>query len=790
LHGRQIALLTLVSLIAPMVLMGDALADDGSHAGTVAVFSAALFILVICRLAGIVAVHRQAVLRERVLRSCGEALVSAQTADEVYQATQAAVRLLTAMEGPDRVGLYLLDGNRTRRVAGWGETDTEPDAAWLEASDGGILTDAGRTSVSPLRYDGVLRGLLVVRCTRALIPEIHGALCTLASQTALALESIALAATARLLQRDSRFKALIQNASDVLVVLNGDGSIAYGSPSLERHLGRTADALTGAGFQDLLPEGDAAQVRRLLDDLVGRGTGAQVVADWRLRRADGASVAFEVVVHNLLADPNVNGVVLTMRDVSERRELERQLTHQAFHDALTGLSNRALFHDRAQHALARASRRDTHVAMLMLDLDEFKIVNDTLGHAAGDELLIAVAGCLGETARTGDTVARFGGDEFAVLMEDIVDPADAEQVADRIIQRLGGPFTVQGEQINGGASGGLVVVGGQDGELSLPDLLRNADLALYEAKSRGRGVVVLYHDDLHVRMMERVTRKSDLRRAVDEDQFILHYQPIVSIETGEVVGCEALVRWQHPQRGLVGPQEFITVAEETGLIVDLGRWVFGEAARQAEAWSAIVPGLRMSINVSGRQLQHRGFLDDVAEILHRHAVAPGTLVVELTESVLMRDGQSVPQQLRDLHELGALVAIDDFGVGYSSLGYLQRFPIDILKIDKSFIDNLGTGGAQGGALARAVVSLAHALGLEAVAEGIERADQRDELWALGCPLGQGYLYARPLEPAAMAAVLAGENSLGPPPPRVGHRNPLPRGPRRPASNHPEPNLIP
>jgi len=316
---------------------------------------------------------------------------------------------------------------------------------------------------------------------------------------------------------------------------------------------------------------------------------------------------------------------------------------------------------------------------------------------------------------------------------------------------------------------------------SSPDLFRNADLALYAAKDRGRGVVVTYHNDLHVKMLERVTRTCDLRRALDEGQLHLLYQPIVSIETGEVMGVEALARWLHPQRGPVAPREFITVAEQSGLILELGRWVLSEACRQAQAWRVIAPDIRLSVNASGRQVQRRDFVDEVAAVVDQYDIPPGGLAVELTESVLMHEGLGTPGKLAALHDLGALVAIDDFGVGYSSLGYLQRFPIDILKIDKSFVDNLGADGGRAGALARAVISMAHALGMEAIAEGVELPAQRDELWSLGCPLAQGYLYARPLPPEAITATLVQHTCLGPSAPRVGHRSLQPPGPRRPPS---------
>lgn len=771
LHPMQIVVLAVASLIAPGVLLLQSLTDGPSHPVTIALFSATLFTLVITRLAAIVRAHEHAVRRERALRAYGESLVTAQTPADICNAALEAVTSLArrghagdeewlhvpAEHGPD------LPHNHEGEAA----------KLWALAERGGRLSHDLRTSVSPLRYDGDLRGILVVRRRSGLAPEVHDALCALAAQTALALESATQAAAARQLRQDARFKALIQNASDILVVLTADGSVAYGSPSLERRLGAQADALTDLSVADLLDVEDRDAAVALIGHLTAGGPGTQAVADWQLRDGADGSSSFEVVAQNLLEDPNVRGVVLTMRDVSERRELERQLAHQAFHDALTGLANRIMFHERAQHALTALNRRPGHLAMIMLDLDDFKIVNDTMGHAAGDDLLVAVAQRLTQTMRRSDTVARFGGDEFAVLMEDVDSPAAAARVADRIVARLAEPFDILGEPVQAGASAGLVVVGGADSEesVSLSKLLRNADLALYAAKAAGRGKAVPYEDGLHTKMIERVSRKSELHAAIGQGQLTLLYQPIVAIESGRVIGVEALVRWRHPERGLLGPGEFIPLAEESGLIVELGQWVLAHACRQAAEWGSIAAHLRMSVNVSGRQLQRPGFVEEVANVLRETQLARGRLVLELTESVLMHDVPAMPPLLRALRELGARVAIDDFGVGYSSLGYLQRFAIDVLKIDKSFVDHLGEepGNGQGSAVANAVVSLAKALQLETVAEGIERVEQRDAVWDLGCRLGQGYLFSRPLPAQAMTDLLVAGDTLGPQPPRGANR---------------------
>jgi diguanylate cyclase (GGDEF)-like protein/PAS domain S-box-containing protein len=757
----QIALLAVVSLIAPGVLLSESITHEGGHSGTVGAFSAALYLLVITRLFGIVTVHKQSLVRERALRICWESLVTASDPEQIYAATLTAVRALTAPSSQTQTAILSFDSSGgVRLVAGSVDEDSLELRRWtLDQGDSGV-SEAGRVSISPLHHDPEQSGILFVRAERPLNPEIHEALNTLASQVSWALESIRLVADIRQRQGDAQFKQLIQNASDIIIVVDTDGVIQYASPSVERRLGWNADQLAGAQFDTLLHPEDKASVRRSISDAIAHGSG-QLVRDWRVGHFEGDHGSFEVVFNNLLHDPLIAGVVLTMRDVSERRELEKQLAHQAFHDALTGLANRSLFHDRLEHALSRAGRLGGRLAMVMLDLDEFKVVNDTLGHSAGDSFLIEVAQRLTAAVRPGETVARFGGDEFAILMEDVTDPTEVHATAERILNRLAQPFTVGGEVVRAGASAGLVITDGRWEPISLQDLLRQADLALYAAKDRGRGVAVLYHEDLSLRMRERVTRRFDLRRAIDNGEFTLLYQPIVAIETGEMVGAEALVRWMHPEKGELGPDEFITLAEETGLIIEIGGWVLAEACRQASVLSREGLSLRMSVNISAPQLERPAFIDEVAAAITDHGLGPGCLVLELTESVLIRDELDIPSRLHHLHSLGARIAIDDFGVGYSSLGYLQRFPIDILKIDKSFVDNLGRDNAQGGALARAVVSLSHALQLEVVAEGIERIEQRDELWSLGCGLGQGYLYARPLPPADLERLLISGAPLGP-----------------------------
>ncbi|MFZ0160710.1 MAG: EAL domain-containing protein, partial [Kineosporiaceae bacterium] len=752
--ARRLLLLSLASLIAPAVLLLQDPAGQVEHSATIAVFSAVLYLLVVIRLAGIVRTHEASVQRERALRASGELLVAAQGADDVRRVAIVAAERLAGAQGVVGSAIHPADG------------PVPPDAWWEVARRGGGLIDSGRLSISPLTYDDRLRALLAVRTSAAMTVEVHGALSTLASQVALALESAELADAVRRTQNEAHFKGLIQNASDVIVVLSRDGIVDFATPSLQRCLGRSPEDLLGSHIAALLDAGSASPSLLQLDEVITSEHRREAVAEWRLQHGDGGTRPFEVTLSNLLDDVNVGGVVLTMRDVSERRALEEQLRHQAFHDGLTGLANRVLFHDRARQALARGARQGQTLALVMLDLDDFKTINDRLGHSAGDQLLTATAQRLTAGVRAGDTVARLGGDEFAVLMEDIPGEAEARELTARLVHAVSQPIMLFGEEVLPRASAGLVVraAGGVAG--SPIDLMRQADLALYSAKEKGKGQVVDYADELHVKVLDRETRRRELRQAIDGNQFVLHYQPVVRIATGEIVGAEALVRWKHPERGMLGPGEFITAAEESGLIVDLGFWVLSEALRAAGGWPT--PGgeiTRLSVNVSARQLQESDFAARALALVEESGVRPQDLVLEITESVLVSKGPVTLAALNALRERGVRIAVDDFGVGYSSLAYLQELPIDILKIDKSFVENLDLPRRRGAPLAGTVVSLAHSLHLEVIAEGIERVEQRDQLHALGCTLGQGYLLARPMNGDDFARALA-IGRLGPPAPEA------------------------
>ncbi|HEY7683718.1 MAG TPA: EAL domain-containing protein [Gemmatimonadales bacterium] len=542
---------------------------------------------------------------------------------------------------------------------------------------------------------------------------------------------------------EARFRSLVQNSSDVILVVRANGSIRFASPSVARVLRRDPASLLGRSLAELVDPDDRERARTFVAQ-AAHFPGVSAPIEWRFRLPDGATVQAELVATNLLADPTVRGVVLNGRDVSERKRLEQQLTYQAFHDPLTGLANRALFLDRVSHALALARRHGRAVSVLYLDLDDFKKVNDSLGHSEGDHLLQATAERLRSGARVGDTIARLGGDEFAILIEDAgVDGLAA--AVERFQSAFKQPFVLSGNEVSMGMSVGVATALPNE---AADELLRNADMAMYSAKRRGKGRVETFQAHMYAEVKRRLELEAALRHAIEHGHLELVYQPIYSLRSGRMEGVEALVRWVHPRFGALLPQQFIPLAEETGLIVQLGHWVLREACRQLKRWREARPDvpLSMAVNISGRQLHELDIVSETRVALEESGVEPASVVLEITESVLMQEKESVLERLVDLKALGICLAIDDFGTGYSSLSYLQRFPIDMIKIAKPFVEEI-SGSLEQSALARAIIGLGDTLKLRTVAEGVERAEQCAALVNLGCELGQGYLFAQPV-PAA------------------------------------------
>ncbi|TLZ51100.1 MAG: EAL domain-containing protein [Gammaproteobacteria bacterium] len=558
---------------------------------------------------------------------------------------------------------------------------------------------------------------------------------------------------------EERYASLIANASDVIMIVAPDGALRFVSPACERTLGLKPEEITGKSLLELWVGEDGEKVRLFLAEVAATRSGTVGPVELRIERGARRCV-LEGVGSNLTQDPAVQGLALNFRDISERKALEEQLRKLAFHDPLTLLANRNLFRDRVQHALTLAQCGQSSVAVMFLDLDNFKNINDSLGHDAGDCLLQAVAQRIVKTTRSSDTVARLGGDEFAVLLEGIATVTEVGHLADALVDTLGLPFILDGVEVRVSASIGVA--------FSTPDagaeaLLSNADIAMYHAKAAGKNRHVTFQPQMQDMLQERLRLEADIGRALAHQEFFLEYQPIIDLGTKSLLGVEALVRWRHPEAGILLPGRFIQVAEECGQIVKLGRWVLKQACLDMCAWRRSIAGgngLRLAVNISGRHLQHGELVDDVAQALRESGFEAGNLVIELTESTTMYNTDANLERFQRLKALGVKLAIDDFGTGYSSLSYLHRFPIDILKIDRSFVSRL-TNSDNGPELTRAVITLGETLGLDTVAEGIELEPQVAALLALGCVAGQGFLFAKAgsLEELSTSSFVARRDAL-------------------------------
>lgn len=563
------------------------------------------------------------------------------------------------------------------------------------------------------------------------------------------------AAGRRAQEQERLFRLLADNSADVVGLHELDGRILYISPSCQPQTGYRQEELIGESPWTACHPDDVQHLRAAFES-ARAGQSARVSC--RIQAKAGLWVWFEIQTRPIFGTDGLPvQVQAAARDISERKAFEEQLAHQAFHDALTGLPNRALFQERVRHALALADRRRNRLGVLFVDLDNFKRVNDSLGHSAGDQLLALLGQRLARLVRPADTVARLGGDEFAVLLENVRGEQDAVKLAERIEAALRAPFPVEGRELYVTASIGIVTAARR--RALAEELLRDADTAMYLAKSRGKAQHRVYEPGLNAAVATRLQTEGELRQALERGELRLHYQPIVHIDGGAVAGFEALLRWQHPERGLVAPGEFIPAAEDSGLIVPIGRWVLHEAARQAQQWQArhpLTPPLMMSVNVSPLQLQHPGFAEDVDAVLRETGVDPATLQLEITESAFLGEDPGIAELLAGFRARGIRLAIDDFGIGYSSMGYLKSFPVDTLKIDRSFIDRLGRD-PEDTAIVRSLVSLARELGLCVSGEGIETQEQWDLLRHQNCEQGQGFYFARPLPADAADAYL--ENTL-------------------------------
>ncbi|WP_033318252.1 aminotransferase class I/II-fold pyridoxal phosphate-dependent enzyme [Streptomyces yerevanensis] len=801
----RLAALACASLIAPVMLVAQSLRGSARDVAVTAVFSGVMFLFVLARLWGLVDEHRKAVARERSLRVAAVSLVAAVSPEEVADAVRAAAATLFGQEAAHAAVLLVFDQDRSALLpvgspeprSTWSLDGGRPGESPSELlSQGTCLIDVGDLGpevadalapspavlLCPLRLEATdaqepLIGALLLAGPVKRLQELSSPAESLAAQAALALARVGLSEEINRRKSEAYFRTLVHNTSDVILIVDDDNTVRYASPSAYEMFGRDLHVSTPLA-QLVAPRNHQRALHTLERVRAGDNldSGQDIRDDWQVVRGEDGHLDVEVRCRNLRHEQTVHGVVLTLRDVTEQRQLERELVHRAFHDSLTGLPNRVLLLERIERALLRGRRDAGLTGVLFVDLDDFKVVNDMMGHSVGDELLVAVAQRLTAALRLSDTAARLGGDEFAILMEGAREPADAEALAEQIVGALGRPFRLVSGSTSVSACVGVAIAHPGD---EAEELLGHADLALYAAKTAGKRQWQRYRPDLHTGMAERHELRASLAGAITRHSFAMRYQPIVEIVTGNVVGFEALIRWPHSSRGLVPPDQFISLAEETGQIMPLGAWVLERAATDVARWQQLRPRpepLRLNVNVSARQFRDARFVDVVRQVLDRSGLAPGSLVLELTESVLVRRDEQIRAAMGTLKELGVSLAIDDFGTGFSSLSYLREFPIDVLKVDKSFIDDIVTDGQQV-ALVEGIVRIADVLGLQVIAEGIENDGQRDLLGAMGCRYGQGFLFARPMAAVEAQQFLMVNQER----PFAGRQSSsVPRGSRRPS----------
>jgi diguanylate cyclase (GGDEF)-like protein/PAS domain S-box-containing protein len=553
---------------------------------------------------------------------------------------------------------------------------------------------------------------------------------------------------------EARFRVLTESSLDLISVVDAEGVIRYQSPALKHLLGYESAETVGRNVSEFVHPEDIDHSRAALRRIIEARQSIEPV-EFRLRHRDGSWRTFESLGTNRLDNPHIHGVVFNSRDVTDRKVIQQRIQHLAYHDNLTGLPNRSLLQDRLAHSIARAERTNRKVAVLFIDLDNFKNINDTLGHDVGDELLRQVAGRLKECVRAEDTIARQGGDEFIVLLDGLDDGRGASLVAQKILNALRKAIVLSGtdQHVSGSVGIALFPEDGRDAQT----LMKNADTAMFHGKTQGKNTYQYFTAQMNVAVKRRMTLESALRRAVMRRDFLLHYQPQIDLDSGEILAVEALVRWKTEDGGMVSPGDFIPLAEETGLINEIGEWVLREACRQAREWQEMgLPRRRMAVNLSARQFADRTFLDMVTRVLAETGLEADCLELEITESQVMRQTEGMIMLLNKLSEMGVQLAIDDFGTGYSSLSYLKRLPIQKLKIDQSFVRDI-TVDPNDTAIVVAIINMAKSLDLDTIAEGVETAGQLALLRSKGCHVGQGYYFSAPVRAEVLYPLLKQNN---------------------------------
>jgi diguanylate cyclase (GGDEF)-like protein/PAS domain S-box-containing protein len=767
----RLVLLILAALAVPGALVALAARYRPPDTVPVALGAAVFDLVALACLAEAALSYRRALARERDLRLAGQAFAAAAALEDIAAAAQAAVaalagryplQALLAMRAgatlrpvrPARSAVPpagaqdtpgVLAGQHEGVMSTWLASPAAPGPVLMPAGPGdgaaGAWEDQTGVLLCPLTAGaGPPAGVLAVFGEAQSLAARAGILEQLARQAALAAERVTRSADAGREDARAYVRAVVQDSSDAILIVRDDGVVDYATPAAERLFGTAHVA--GTRLTSLVSPAERDTVARAFARMRD-GADATVPGDWLVTRLDGTPAEVRVSYRDLRSDRMIAGLVLTLRDVSEQRSLQRELNHRAFHDALTGLPNRSLFTDRVSRALARPRRAGTAMAVMVVDLDELSAVNDSMGHTVGDELLVAAGGRLSALARGQDTAARLGADEFALLVEEADDNAAVESYAQEIVEAFAEPFMLTGGSVVATATVGVATT---EDSTDAGDLVRHADLALYAAKAAGKRQWRRYRPVLSAGMARRRELKAAIEDAVTGSAFTLAYQPIVVLATSEIAGFEALVRWPHPRWGMIHPDQFIALAEETGYIVPLGSWVLRQAVLDLVAWQRHVPDrapLYVSVNVSARQFRDPGFVAGVRQVLSESGLAPSLLQLELTESVLLGRDDRIQDELAELRQLGIRLAIDDFGTGYSSLSYLRELPIDVLKIDRSFTEGIAASKGRL-ALVEVIVRMAKTLGLTVTAEGIESEAQRELLISLGCETGQGYLLEKPV----------------------------------------------